>query len=251
MNKNFCYWDDEEVKTLFKFVQFKKDEGVSLVNIFKLYGCLMHREANSVRNYYYLELSNLHADESRRKMLGIDLSKHKAKNAIPFSMDETNGLISQIDTMVANGYSVRRACLELSGGDATKMIRLQNKYRLEVKYKRGRNMGSIIKMPQKKDAISDDEINALFLGLIKLVKKQEQEKSRQKYESELVSANENLRQALDEIIEKNNQINALQAKLKELNLQSTQFPPKTAAHAIGEFVGKKMKKQLQKSNERI
>ena len=165
MEKYFSKWEDEEVKTLFRFVEIKKSEGVALINIFKQYADKTQRHANSVRNYYYKELANLKLDTRRLKELNIDISCHFAKEVIPFFLLQTKELINKIDELISKGYSVRGACLKLSGGNASDMIRMQNKYRLETKYKE-RNMGNIIKMPIKKDVISDEEINALVLGLV-------------------------------------------------------------------------------------
>ena len=51
--ENYSKWDDEEIKTLFKFVEIKKQEGMPLIKIFAEYATKTLRHANSVRNYYY------------------------------------------------------------------------------------------------------------------------------------------------------------------------------------------------------
>ena len=78
-------------------------------------------------------------------------------------------------------------------------------------------MGNIIKMPLKRNVISDEEINALFFGLIKLVKKQENEKLKFKFDEEIKSANEKLSVALSEIVNKEKQIESLKQRIKLLN----------------------------------
>ena len=158
-------WQDEEVKTLFKFVEIKKDEGMPLVQIFKSYAFFTKRQPNSVRNYYYKEIKLLTVDKTRMKRLKIDLSKHEAKNICPFDDIDTKWIIDRIQELIEQGYSVRGACLKIANGDVSLMVRYQNKYRSEMKNKkRLDNMGNIIKMPANPNVMSDEDINALFLG---------------------------------------------------------------------------------------
>lgn len=209
-------WSDEEVKTLFKFVEIKKYEGLPLIKIFAQYAQSTQRHQNSVRNYYYKELQGLIKNESRCRYLGIDLGAHFAKKIEPFSNDGAKSLIQSIDEMRAEGYSVRRACLTLAGGDASLMIRYQNKYRLETKYKKERDMGQIIKMPNKQTAITDEEVNSLFLGLIKLVRKQEFQKVKKSMEDKWQDSNSKLKEAIAEIVVKNRKIEQLQSQIRLL-----------------------------------
>ena len=212
--KSINTWEDEEVKTLFKFVEIKKSEGMPLIKIFKAFGGYTGRCQNSVRNYYYAEIKNLTEDEKRCRDLNIIIKNHVAKNAQPFSDSETKNVVERINTLVGNGYSVRRACLALADGNITKMVRYQNKYRSEIKAKKeSKNMGNIIKMPVKRNLMTDDDIKALFMGILKLVKKQEMEKAKQTYECELEQANQKLKNALAEIVVKTAKIEKLQSKI--------------------------------------
>lgn len=216
--ENYSKWDDEEIKSLFKFVEVKKYEGMPLIKIFAEYATKTLRHANSVRNYYYKELTCMQKDNSRANKLGVDLANHVISQSLPFSEKEEKDVVDQINHLLEKGYSVRRACLELSGGDISKMIRLQNKYRALTKPKHTKiesniNMGQVIKMQPKQPKITDEEIKALFLGLVRIVKKQEQETIRNEYENVLFGANQKLKFAVNELTEKQKTIERLQKNL--------------------------------------
>lgn len=210
-------WQDEEVKTLFKFVEIKKSEGMPLVQIFRNYAFFTKRQPNSVRNYYYKEIKMLEADKTRTKRLKIDLSKHEAKTICTFDELDAKSIVDKIQELIGQGYSVRGACLKIANGDVSLMVRYQNKYRSEMKNKKGLdNMGNIIKMPANPNVMSDEDINALFLGLIKLVKKQEMEKAKYYYQVELGVANEKLKEAMKEIVLKKAQIEKMRSEINVL-----------------------------------
>lgn len=210
-------WDDQEVKTLFKFVEIKKSEGMPLVQIFAEYAKCTMRQKNSVRNYYYKELANMQENNARAGALGINLSNHIVKKGEPFSKVEEKQVLEQINKLVNDGYSVRKACYSLSGGSVSKMLRLQNKYRSLTKQKgEVSNMGQIIKMPTKAQGLSDEDIKMLFLGLVKLVKKQEQESAKLQYENQIYKANEKLKLAMAELVVKQNSINKLKSEMQIL-----------------------------------
>lgn len=222
---NISNWDVEEVKTLFKYVEVKKSEGMPLIQIFAEYAKCTHRHKNSVRNYYYKELANIKNNLRVANIIGIDINNHKVNKGIPFSKEEEDSLVKKIDSLIDNGYSVRKACLELSEGNVPKMLRLQNKYRSLIKKDKGNsNMGQIIKMPVTNNRITDEDIKALFMGLVKLVKKQEQENAKALYESELFKANEKLKLAMNNLIVKQNEIDTLNKKIElikvEINCQN-------------------------------
>lgn len=210
-------WDKEEIKTLFKFVEIKKSEGVPLIKIFDQFATFTQRQQNSVRNFYYKNLAMFNKNENIAKNLQINIKKHIVNKVKPFSEKEEVSLIKQIDNLIEkDGISVRKACLILSGYEVNKMIRLQNKYRSlkqKINQKDTTQMGEIIKMPQTKTAINDEDIKALFMGLIKLVQKQEQSKIEDYYKKELFTANQKLKQAMAKLIVKENEIDILQKKL--------------------------------------
>ena len=122
-------WKDAEVKCLFDFVQEYNKSNKPLSQAFKDYAKKSGRKPNSVRNYYYLELSNLIENASRAKKLDIDLAWHSKKQAKFFSEEETNQAMKKIDELGKCGYSVRKACLTIANGNVEQMVRLQNKYR--------------------------------------------------------------------------------------------------------------------------
>lgn len=210
-------WDDQEVKTLFKFVEIKKSEGMPLIRIFEEYAKCTMRQKNSVRNYYYKELANMQNSPKRAIDLEIDLNNHVVVKGEPFTKSEEQQVLQQIKELVAQGYSVRKACYSLSKGNVSHMLRLQNKYRSLIKQKgEAKNMGQIIKMPTKAQGLSDEDIKMLFLGLVKLVKKQEQETLKNQYEVQIYKANEKLRLAMAELIVKQNSINKLKSEILSL-----------------------------------
>lgn len=249
--KDFSRWDREEVKTLFRFVEIKKQEGLPLVKIFDEYANKTARKPNSIRNYYYKELGNMYADENLAKEYGVNLANYPLTQSQPFTQSEEKQVILQIDELRNRGYSVRRACLELSGGDVSQMIRLQNKYRAIVKSKECKkttniDMGQVIKMQPPKPKITDDEIKSLFLGLIRIVKNQEQENLKCLYEKEIFEANEKLKQAVDLLATKQKMINSLQNKLSlikgELEEQKAQQEDKSQKIGQGLIATKLLKK---------
>lgn len=215
--EKFTAWDNEEVKTLFKFIEIKKSEGVSLVEAFRQYAECTFRHKNSVRNFYYKELESLQKDSFKAQNLGINLKNHIVIKGKSFSKDEEIKVINQIEDLVNNGYSVRKACLKLSGGNVSEMLRYQNKYRTIKKsqiIKEKPTMGQIIKMPTKTDKLNEEDIKMLFWGLVRLVKKQEYENVKDKFENELFKANEKLKQTMEELVLKQNQIEHLKSEIK-------------------------------------
>ena len=222
--QNGSIWQDEEVKTLFRFVEIKKSENLTLVEIFLQFAKCVGREQKSVRNYYYLEIKRLQNDVERANKLGIDLSQHNSKCSLKFTDREAKNLLGNINKLIKDGHSVRGACLILADGDKSKMIRYQNKYRSIIK-KENKNMGNIIKMPTT-NFMSDEDINALFMGLVKLVKRQECERAKLETQFEIETANNKLKSAIKEIIEKKMQIEKLQAEIKILKQLSEDYKQK-------------------------
>ena len=131
--KEYCLWQDEEVKKLFDFVQNYTIQGKSLSLAFKEYALKNNRQPNSVRNYYYLELNNLLNNPQRTKLLDIDLSYHKKKTTKYFTEEEAKQQMQELINLINKGYSVRKACLTVGNGDLEQMVRLQNKYRSLLK----------------------------------------------------------------------------------------------------------------------
>ena len=162
-------WSDEEVKSLFNTVEEKRGKGESLKNAFSMHAQKFHRKGNSVRNYYYHEVDNLQKDDARRTRLNIDLKKHIKNRLVPFSKEQEEKFLSEVKALTDKGMSVRSACFKLSNGDMTLMTRLQNKFQ-NLKKEKAEKKDNIITFKSRK-TLTDADINSLFAGLVKLVKK--------------------------------------------------------------------------------
>lgn len=214
-------WENEEVRNLFEEVERTKKQNRSLKFAFIAHGERYKRKPNSVRNYYYHEVDNLKNDKNRLKELKIDLTKHEKNEIKYFSQEEENELMKKIDSRVKKGISVRKACLELSNGDIELMLRFQNKYRNFISKEKQKVVmdDNIIKF-RKKSALTDAEIQALFMGLVKLVKKSAFDEAKEKYENDIEKANNELRKSITTIAQKDREIGSLKEdflKIKEEN----------------------------------
>jgi hypothetical protein len=244
--KEFSRWDDSEVKKLFDTIIKIKNANRSLLEGFREYARKTKRKANSVRNYYYLEVSDLKNDPERAKRLGIDIAEHTVQNPIKFSNNETEKLVTEILRLKCLGFSVRKACLKLADNDVEQMLRCQNKFRSvmntdktlynkclqnlkknglsENKYvqqkidklsKDKNKEGKIVymKRPEVK-RLTDEDVNSLFLGLVKLVKKSAIENLEKDLISETEFANSTLRNTL---VKLTNAEKELEDKKRELD----------------------------------
>lgn len=232
--KNYSKWKDEEVKKLFDYVELYKSKGESLTNIFLSFAKQTNRMPNSVRNYYYHELNNLIENSKRREKLKIDISLHKKIDQKEFTIQETESVVTEILKLINNGMSVRKACLTLAKGDVSMMVRYQNKFRAvilkdkdlyqkclssiggQILKPKTKTPSNVIKMPDRRNILSESDINSLFLGLVKLVKKQAQDELSKLYEKDKQKANESLRRILVETAEKDNLIKDLRKQFKVL-----------------------------------
>ncbi len=125
MNKINGY-TEEEAKNLVEYIYNGKKSGKTLSGLFASYAEKTGRAKGSVRNYYYALLRST-GDERVKKMLnGKNLT---AEKILPFSEEETDEILKKILEQKSRGISVRRAVLNLSGGDDKLMLRYQNKYR--------------------------------------------------------------------------------------------------------------------------
>lgn len=125
MNKINGYTEDE-AKNLVQYICEGRKAGKTLSGMFEGYAKKTGRAKGSVRNYYYA-LLRTSGDERVKKLLrGTGL---KAEKITAFSEDETDDMLKAILTQKSRGISVRKAVLNLSGGDDKLMLRYQNKYR--------------------------------------------------------------------------------------------------------------------------
>ena len=116
----------EEADSLVKYVCEGKLKGKTLTRIFEEYAAKTGRAKGSVRNYYYALLKKSDDEDVKKMLAGTDL---KAEAIKPFTDEETDKILRAILTEKSKGVSVRRAVLNLSGGDDKLMLRYQNKYR--------------------------------------------------------------------------------------------------------------------------
>ena len=218
----YCLWKDEEVKKLFSFVEDYTKQGKSLSSAFKDFALKNNRKPNSVRNYYYLELNHLLENKSRAESLNINTSLHQKKQAKFFTQEETQNQMQQLLELKNKGYSVRKACLTIANGNIEEMVRLQNKYRSLLKNqpsyleKLGYSNSNIIQMPQRKNKLSDNDINSLFVGLVRLVKNQAKQDANIAIKQEKEHANQILRKTLVELANKEKQLSILRKQFELL-----------------------------------
>ena len=204
-------WSDEEVKSLFNTVEEKRGKGESLKNAFSMHAQKFHRKGNSVRNYYYYEVDNLQKDDARRTRLNIDLKKHIKNRLMPFSKEQEEKFLSEVKALTDKGMSVRSACFKLSNGDMTLMTRLQNKFQ-NLKKEKAEKKDNIITFKSRK-TLTDADINSLFAGLVKLVKKNAYEEVNVKIKEEKETSEYLLKEAYLELNKKEKEINKLKNEL--------------------------------------
>ncbi len=125
MEKIYGY-KEEDVLALAEFL--KNRAGKSLSQVFEEFGALHGKAKGTVRNLYYAlaKKSNINPDFCKYYLQGKPLSVAKIAE---FSEDEERWLLKRILSAKRQGVSVRRAILDLSGGDEKTALRYQNKYR--------------------------------------------------------------------------------------------------------------------------
>ena len=211
------FWKDEEVKSLFLEVESAKSKGqalsVAFLNHAKSYG----RKKNSVRNYYYKEVDNLSADPARANRLKIDLKKHMKNKLVPFTKEQERDFMAEIKKLTDGGMSVRSACFKLSGGDMTKMTRLQNKYQ------NLKTPNNIVRFKQKK--LTETDINSLFLGLCKLIRRNAEDEAREKMQEKFVSTSA-LREVKEELDKMKKDLAVKIAEVNKLKLENQKLSTK-------------------------
>ncbi len=218
----YCRWKDEEIKKLFEFIQQQTNAGLTLTKAFARYATISGRKANSVRNYYYAELNYLQQNKQLAKNLNINLTAHKKVTPKYFSKQEAQQCVQSINNLVKQGNSVRKACLILSNGNISQMVRLQNKYRsLTKKPVLNKAVPSnIIAMPSRSKHLTQQEIDGLFLGLLKLIKASAKQEATQSLSQAAQSANHQLRKTLVVLAEKEKQLKKMQASFALLQQEN-------------------------------
>ena len=116
----------EEAQSLVKYVCEGRGQGKTLTRIFEEYAKNSGRARGSVRNYYYALLKSTDNADVREILADTQL---RAEDIRPFTEEETDKILKAILREKSKGISVRRAVLNLAGGDDKLMLRYQNKYR--------------------------------------------------------------------------------------------------------------------------
>lgn len=240
MKKNTNIWKDEEVYTLFKFVEKFKTNNQPLLKAFELFANEYKRKKNSVRNFYYLKLKEFEKNPILAQKLNINLIAHTKTEQKFFTIEETELSMNKINSLLKKGCSVRRACLEVARGNIKEMLRLQNKYRslklknkfhdcfITIKNSRKQlfdnnskfqqKTSNILQMPNRNNPVlTDEEIKSLFMGLVNLVKKSAIEQFDKKIYKQLQDANFELRKSIKNLVTKEQEYLNLRKKFDLLS----------------------------------
>ena len=117
-------WTQEETDLLWKEIRAALDAGTPLRGVFDRTGQALGRKPNSVRNYYYMQMREKGGEEMKR-----------AAPFDTFSDEEIHDLLRKVLLGRGSGRSVRACVMEMSGGDRSRMLRYQNKYRAILRKK--------------------------------------------------------------------------------------------------------------------
>ena len=167
MNKINGY-TEEEATGLIEYIYTGKNAGKTLSYLFETYGREHSRAKGSVRNYYYAFLKKQEEDGRVQRILeGKNLSAGEIK---PFTEEETDEMLKSILSERKKGFSVRRAIMNVAGGDEKRMLRMQNKYRnlLKKQPERVEQAAREAGIPEEKSFLQrklEREIDALYSRL--------------------------------------------------------------------------------------
>lgn len=118
-----CGWSAGEVALFRDALRQAEARGSVLQAVFDDVAARTGRMSSSVRNYYYTHLRSEVTRESR------GLLRRERPRFVPFSPEETRQLLREVLSARARGESVRACTLRLAGGDRSRMLRYQNKFR--------------------------------------------------------------------------------------------------------------------------
>ena len=261
-------WSLTEVKRLLNMISNKGSK--SLLSVFNDFATMTKRQPFSVRNFYYKLMEQAEHDNEIVELLGIKKMAQNIKNN-HFSKDDTVILLQNLLNNDKN-ISIRRACLDLANGDDKLMIRYQNKYRnllktkpqlvskvaneLRAKGVKVRNVGikdNIAVMPTPKAQITDKEIQSLFFGLVRLIRKSAEENVEIRLKRDAEFASTALQNSLIDLRRKEilireleEQNRSLKIKIKniEKNLQKNQEKMIGNMTTISNLLGKSKMEEL-------
>lgn len=117
-------WQEDETTRLFTAVKEASATGAPLRSVFESLSDDLGRKPNSIRNYYYACL--------RQKP---DAAFLRAAPFATFTPEETHQLLRQVLMAKGQGISVRACVMDMAGGDHSRMLRYQNKYRTLLKHR--------------------------------------------------------------------------------------------------------------------
>ncbi|MBE5803147.1 MAG: hypothetical protein E7316_01375 [Clostridiales bacterium] len=117
-------WQEDETTRLFTAVKEASATGEPLRSVFESLSGDLGRKPNSIRNYYYACL--------RQKP---DAAYLRATPFTAFTPEETHQLLRQVLMARGQGVSVRSCVMDMAGGDHSRMLRYQNKYRTLLKHR--------------------------------------------------------------------------------------------------------------------
>ena len=258
-------WAIADIKKLMDMIANKGD--ASLLEVFDRHSKIFNRNSYSVRNFYYKLLKLYETDGKVARLLDENGIKNST-TSFHFNENDTEQLMKIL--LRNEGLSVRGACRKLARGDKKLMIRYQNKYRNTLKHNpqlvekilnelraenvRVRNFKSNISiMPVKEEKITEKEIQSLFWGLVRLVKRNAEEEIESTLKREAEFANTALQNSLIDLRRKEVLINelreqnkALKMKLENMtqNLQQSQQNLLGQMATISNLVGKSKIEEL-------
>ena len=250
----------EKIKSLFLTIQSERNkEKISLNKAIERASICLNLKKESARNYYYKSLKFLRENPMYAKSLGIDLNNFIKKDFEKFEEENKAQIYSLISKNLEKGISVRQSCMELANNDATKMLRYQNKYRNMKKQfeKQGKlepvkheKVISITKAKtQLNKKITDSEINALFMGLIRIIKKSAIESVNSELKSECEFATQNFRQSIIDLNQKEVELKKVYKLNQELNLK-IENQKKQICLLLEKLSQRKLSSLEKKSNEK-
>ena len=115
-------WQKQEIDALQQSIEAAEQSGESLRSVFERMSRQLGRKPNSIRNFYYAQVR-----------AGQEEGGARATPFETFSPEEVERLVEQVLTAKAQGVSVRACVRQMAGGDRTRMLRYQNKYRSTVR----------------------------------------------------------------------------------------------------------------------
>ena len=237
--------NEKQIKMMLDIVQEYRNKHKPLTSAFEEVAKKTNRKANSIRNFYYSFIANA---KNSIEGVKVDLTKHKVEKINKFTKEDEVRLKRNIEEKLKQGFSVRKACLMLAGNNPDLMIRYQNKYRNMVAEKdckglvneritnctnikdinseqlieTDKNKDNIIQFPQRKKSkedLTDEEIKSLFLGIVKMIKKNAIKQADNFSNAKLEVVNNQLRKSIIKTNQKEEEVENLNNQNAELKEQ--------------------------------